>query len=170
MNLAAITIEAKKNGLYQRQDGLWKLSLTIHPHDDLAWLLTAPMGQRLGMTIAALVDEQNAGAVLRDPPSRAGSVPLADAPKAPPAVKRRFDELPAPQQAALLCQDAAFQDWMGVRGRPDTRTEDTARHLRERLKIVSRSELATDEHAQVEFFRLVTQFRQETGRETEVRG
>lgn len=171
MNLAAITIEAKKNGLYQRQDGLWKLSLTIHPHDDLAWLLTAPMGQRLGMTIAALIDEQNAGAELRDPPSRAGSTPPVDAPQAPPAVKRPWHTLPLSTQAALLCQDEAFQEWLvGYQeiGKPDA--DETARQLRNRIKVVSRAELDKDRDAAARFMALVAQFRQEMGRETEVRG
>lgn len=171
MTRAASVVEAKKDGLRQTQDGLWKITLTLHPNDAPAWLLAAPMGQRLGMTIAAL-EEQNAGADSGAPPSPNGSGPPSDAPsKAPPAAKRPWHTLPLSTQAALLCQDEAFQGWLvGYReiGKPDA--DETARQLRNRIKVVSRAELDKDQGAAARFMALVEKFHSETGRMAEARG
>ncbi len=78
--------------------------------------------------------------------------------------RRRFRELPLSQQAALLCQDVAFQRWMGTRGRPEMSAEDTARHLREKLHVQSRAELDTDTKAAAQFADIRDQFEREAGR------
>ena len=156
---AAQTIEAKKHGLRQSQDGQWTLTLILHPSDTPDWLLTAPMGQRLALVVAALKDE-------------------AEKPKE----RKRFDEMPLSQQCALICADVGFQRWL--RNAEDTtwrlavevvgqnaRTEEvTASVVRSLCVVESRSTLDSDPGAAACWRDLHTRFLTETRRIPEVRG
>lgn len=73
-------------------------------------------------------------------------------------------------RAVLLCEDRVFQGWLGVRGRPETIAQDTARHLRERLGISSRAELNHDADAALRFIKLESEFLTATGRLPDPRG
>lgn len=92
MTAAASPMEVKKNGLRQAQDGHWTLSLVVHPNDMPDWLLTAPMGQRLALVVAALKDEAEK--------------------KPEPKERKRFDEMPLSQQAGILCGEIAFHRFL----------------------------------------------------------
>jgi len=145
MTEAAATIEAKKHGLRQGQDGAWTLALVLHPNDVPNWLLTAPMGQRLAVVVAALEEE-------------------APPPPEKPKERKRFEELPLSQQCAFRCADKAFQKWIKCRSEPDT-----AWHVRHVCRIESRSELDTDERAATIWRKMDLCFLSETGRVTEQR-
>jgi hypothetical protein len=75
-------------------------------------------------------------------------------------------------QAVMLCREPLFWDWMGASKDQD----DTSRmvvatvHMRMKLGIASRSELATNPEAQQKFRDLVAQYRAETGQMAEKRG
>lgn len=93
---------------------------------------------------------------------------------APPVVepekpRRPFRSLPRSQQAALKCNDPDFQNWIGARGRPDMVGQDTARHLRERLGVQSRSELDETDAAGKRWDALLTEYEISTGRMPEPR-
>ena len=88
--------------------------------------------------------------------------------------KRPFHELPRSQQAGILCADPAFQEWLG-----QPNGEYAAATIRIKCDVKSRTELDApdgprpDENVwgpAIRWDRLVSQFRQETGRETEQRG
>ena len=153
---AAATIEAKKHGLRQGQDGAWTLALVLHPNDVPNWLLTAPMGQRLAVVVAAL-DE--------------------DAKKQPekPKERKRFDEMPLSQQAGIRCNDPAFQDWLvDTYGIPtDTigkgADATVAAIVRRVCGIDSRTELNKHDGAALLWRDLDHRFLSETGRVTEIR-
>jgi hypothetical protein len=146
---AAATIEAKKHGLRQGQDGAWTLALVLHPNDVPNWLLTAPMGQRLAVVVAALEEE-------------------APPPPEKPKERKRFEELPLSQQAALRCNDLAFQRWLAA-GWPAGSVEEVPQKLREYCRVQSRAELDTDEKAAARWRDLDRRFLSETGRVTEQR-
>src|SRR3546814_8839552 len=112
---------------------------------------------------ASLTPEQQKAALAY----RGEDSPIGAAPEAVEQAKERrpFHELSLSTQAGILCADPRFSDWLGVRGRPEMLTEDTARHLRERLCITSRKELGSDRLAADRFKRLVEQYRRDTGLE-----
>jgi len=156
---AAASIEAKKHGLRQGQDGTWTLALVLHPSDVPNWLLTAPMGQRLALVVAALNEEEEK-----------------------PKERKRFDELPLSQQAALRCADIDFTDWLieareGAWNRARTKLGNAAHFgdiaaevVRNVCGVSSRKELATNERAAKLWLALHSDFLSETGRQTERRG
>lgn len=79
----------------------------------------------------------------------------------PQKERRRFDELPLPQQAALICKDERFQQWAcGVPGE-----EPTVSFVRGYCGIKSRTELSDNPRAAGEFAKMLARYRQETGLE-----
>ena len=159
---AAVVIEAKKDGLRQTQDGLWKLTLAVHPNDDLAWLLNAPIGQRLGLTVAALKDEIAESSSQGQPSSGDAVSPTVSSANLP---KRKWEEMPLSQRAALRCHDVAFIDWLRAQD-----SEHAADMVRRRCAVHSRSELDTNPEAAAKWFQLDARFLTETGRQPERRG
>ncbi|MBM4073369.1 MAG: hypothetical protein FJ271_31270 [Planctomycetes bacterium] len=108
------------------------------------------------------------------------SAPPARRPAHAPAVgferpgKRPFHTLPASQQAALLCRDAGFQEWLlgdETDGTPNLSNEEwAALVMRGRLGIKSRADLNIDPDAAARFRSLLAEFERETGRTAEMRG
>ena len=139
MTKAVAVIEGKKDGLRQSQDGTWRLTLLVHPNDMPPWLLTAAMGQRLGMVMSALNDDETP---IETPSDK--SVP--------------FDDLPLAQQAGILCNDPAFARWLSrIVGRDSG--DDVAEALRKYLGIKTRAELGSNTLAGRDFCNLVRQYR-----------
>lgn len=133
-------LEAKKDGLRQTQDGLWKLTLTIHPNDFPQAIAMALPGTRYMVAFAEIGDdEQPVGGDRAGKPDNlaVGDAvpPQAAAPASPPA-PRPFHTLPRSQQAALLGNDPGFQAWAGV-----TTAYDAAAFVRTQCRVNSRSEL-----------------------------
>jgi hypothetical protein len=71
-------------------------------------------------------------------------------------VRRHFAQLPRSQQAALMCNDPAFQKWCGEDA------DGSAAYVRRACIVNSRADLDRDE--------LLFLFRQQSGRMTERRG
>jgi hypothetical protein len=140
--------EVRKVAYRQSKDGM-VVSFLLHPAEVPDDLVTAPIGQRYQLVMVRIGDDEQ---------------PEAPAPRPQKAAKRRWHEIPASQRAAILCHDEAFQNWLGVRGRPEARTEDTARHLRERCGVFSRAHLDTDDDARRRFERIEEDFQIAVGR------
>lgn len=81
--------------------------------------------------------------------------------------RQPFNELPAPIQAGMLCNDPQFQEFAAIRsGFPGGRFSNSAsaEYLRQCCHIKSRAELATNEAAQRHFAALQTEFDEWSGR------
>lgn len=79
--------------------------------------------------------------------------------------RKRFRDLPASQRAALMCNDFAFQAWVGEQVKKPGQTEqDCADFLRARCGVYSRAKFDSDAAARARFEVLETQFLVETGR------
>lgn len=140
--------ECKKDRLYQTQDGLWKLTVTVHPNDMPDWLLKAPMGQRIGATALQEIREDE---------------PVPEKPK-----ERWADKSPA-QQAGIRCQDERFRIWL-FDAYPDesdigfvSGEHAAAATVRKICGVQSRSELNTNTDARVRWAALDTEFMQAIG-------
>ena len=80
---------------------------------------------------------------------------------------RRFDDLPTPQQAGILCNDPRFQAFAAIRsGLPDTKfnVHASAEFLRDCCGITSRAELKNSATAKTRFQALRTSFDAWTGK------
>lgn len=101
----SISFEAKKDKCAQLQSGGWTLTLKIHPQDVDKELMLAVPGQRYMCALVALGDAE-------EPLKGKDTVPKKDeAPKADKP-KRKFEDMPASQQAGTLCADPEFQRWI----------------------------------------------------------
>lgn len=83
---------------------------------------------------------------------------------------RPFEQLPAPQQAGILCNDDRFRRFVAVRLGLTTSAKDpiqsslAAEYIRNVCQIPSRSDLATSNDAQQKFAALRTEFDAWTGK------
>lgn len=87
-----------------------------------------------------------------------GAKPQEQAKPEPTDGHKRFEDMPRPQQAGILCNDKSFMEWMGAGD-----TNMAAAILRQRLGVQSRADLKTDTEAAGKWDALVIQFRQDTG-------
>lgn len=149
--------EAKKHAYRQTQDGV-VVSFVIHPNDVPADLATAPLGTIYMIGFAVMgdastrEDEDEVGGTSQRPD--AGQVRTS-----PAKPKRKFDELPPSQQAALRCNDPQFKEFVRERlGQHQLPDEDTcADFIRSGCAVKSRSEL--DYMAKLCWGRLDNEFR-----------
>jgi len=81
-----------------------------------------------------------------------------------PKERRRFEELPLSQQAALRCNDPEFQGWLDV-----ANADRAAAEVRLRCAVKSRAELDSNNFAADLWRDLDSCFLSETGRVTEQR-
>ena len=128
-------MEVKKDGLRQTQDGLWKLTLTVHPDDFPQSMAMAPMGTRYMVGYAEIGDD--------------------DQPVTEPTKARPKEEDPgkrAVTRAVLLCKEKSFQEWLGPNmSARDDAADWAAKYVRTHCGIQSRSELSTNEEARKRF-------------------
>jgi hypothetical protein len=100
-------------------------------------------------------------ALLADNPAKSA---IAD--KADEGTRRAFSDLRPSQQAGILCNDPAFQKWVGAEN-----STSAALALRHILGIKSRSELDINDAALGEAWRgTLRQFQESSGRMAEMRG
>lgn len=82
-----------------------------------------------------------------------------ETPTEPIKERRRFNTLPLPQQAALLCADPKFWRFLSERCNGDVASEDDAADwIRNDCEIASRGDLSTNERAAAIFRILVREF------------
>lgn len=128
---AALSFEAKKDGLTQLQDGSWVLKLKVHPNDIPPALLTAPMGTRFMSALVEVGDDET-------------PVPEKEqAERTKPAKNRkRWNELPPAQQAAMRCVEPGFRRFLEARYQmPVGNDEDAAALIRTWCGVKSRSQI-----------------------------
>lgn len=107
--------EAKKDALRQNQDGGCKLTININPDDMDFSLFAEPMGQRFMVVMVAIGDDEQ-------PKERAD--------------KRKLGDMKKSNQAALLCDQKMFQEFMNALTK-----EHADKLLKVKLGISSKSEL-----------------------------
>lgn len=110
---SALCVEAKKHALRQQQDGCWIMTLRVHQNDMPAEIMKAPMGTRYQLALVEIGDDEQplpphpAAAAPRPAPSSPQPLPVGENKQ-----KRSFEDMPAPQQAGMLCGDKAFQKFL----------------------------------------------------------
>lgn len=120
------TLEAKKDGLSQLQDGCWVLKLKVHPDDMLTDLMKLPMGTRLQLAVWLVNDDETTREVR---PTNGHKLAMRTAIKCDDVKFRRFlweknyiesDTLPTSEEAAeavrLICGVSSRSN---IDGNPD---------------------------------------------------
>ena len=126
---AALSFEAVKIGMTQNKDGII-LRLAVHPQECPPKLHTDFVGQRYGVALVALADDET--------------------PKHGPELEE-IKKLKA--SAGLLCRDTDFQAFLG------TGTEEGATQIvRSKLGVKSRSEFDNNTDARMKFLKLREDF------------
>lgn len=154
--------EAKKHAIRQTQDG-WVVSFVVHPNDMTPEFAAAPLGTHL------MIGYQEIAGTEADEQSSAKDK-YADKSPQEQAVAR----------AAILCSDPEFQRWIAagawrdwvakIDGRLATADDLAAAQLRERLRIKSRSEIATNHDAYAGFVQLEQEYRNSRSMSANQRG
>lgn len=122
----AIMIEAKKDGLAQRQSGDWMLRLTIAAADMDKRITGAPMGTRYAVALVEITDDETP----RDFKSEE---------------RDRWRDLGATKQAAIRCKEPVFWAFLTdhmFNGLMHIGTEElAARTVKDHCGILSRADL-----------------------------
>lgn len=125
---AAIGFEAVKVSMSQTKDGI-KITLVIHPQDQLHDLFAHPVGTRYQVALVQVGDDGN-----------------------PVVPKDKTEGQRAVTSAAMLCKDDSFAAWMMKHGYSSSSMEDDlAKELCVMCGISSRAELATNAEARRQF-------------------
>ncbi len=101
--MSANHFEAKLHALRRARDGV-VVSFVVHPDDvtdAFSRLAVSPLGQRYMIAYSTIGEDEGEG------DKSALDIEPAPQPKAE-RVRRKFDELPLPQQVAIRCQDKQF--------------------------------------------------------------
>lgn len=152
-DLPTIQMEAKKDGLQQTQDGLWKVTLRVHANDMAEEFVMAAMGQRFQVVMVAIGDHEEPKAI---------------------KPKRTWEELTPAEQAGIRCAEPEFQSWLKEwkPGSWRNRLEQfafSAEHVaadmvRTYCTVLSRAGLNTSEEAATKWRELDQRYMEETGR------
>jgi len=126
---AAYSFEAVKTGMSQSKDGIY-LRMVIHPEDCPAKLLLDRVGQRYGVAMVALAEDET---------------PLHQ------AENEAIKKLKA--SAGALPREDNFQTFLGVESE-----DEAVAQLRERIGIKTRTEFDTNEDARRRFIELREEF------------
>lgn len=144
-------MEVKKDGLRQTQDGLWKLTVTVHPNDMETSLLEAPMGTRYMMAMVQIGDDEK-----------------------PVEPKKRLRDEPRSRQFQKMCGVEEFQDFardryrhIRISGR-STAYEYTNALVKEALNIGSSGCLDSTDYGP-KWDALLTEYEQATNKMAEER-
>ena len=128
---AALRLEAKKDGLSQLQNGAWKLTLSVHPSDMPAAILSAAMGTRYVIAAVEVADDETPVLHTDEPKAETGK----------PKSKR--DERKPSAQAGIRCEEPGFDVFLKEQyfANEDVIGESTANLLRNVFQIASRAQL-----------------------------
>ena len=152
--MSANHFEAKLHALRRAKDGV-VVSFVVQPHDvtdAFSRLVATPLGQRYMVAYSAIGDDE----MPIEPEPEPDLGPKNDAVSAKPLTKerRKFDELPLPQQVALKCQDADFQNFISSTYMSD----DAAVIVRDICGVQSRSEIVPHTDAAMAWRELMADF------------
>ena len=150
--------EAKKHAYRQTKDGI-VISFVLHPNEVPDDLALAPLGARYMLGLARIGDDEEP----LEPEQK---------PEKPKRPGRPFADMPASEQAGMLCKDAEFQRWARGRGAEQNwgyiKGESGARQfVLDECEISSRRELDTSSIAEASWAALLAKFHADTGRTTE---
>lgn len=112
----ALQFECKLDAIRRNQDGTVKLTLTIQNIDFPPELMSDPMGQRYVTVMVAKNEDET------------------------PKVRRRFNELPPSQRAALLIRKPDFHRFLGVQT-----VEEADAKLKELCAVDSKSKILEED-------------------------
>lgn len=140
MSHPAINFEAKLYALRRSKDGVI-VSYVVHPSDVAQELLTADIGTRFMVAVAEIGDDERPVEAAEDP--RPGPAITIAAVKE----RRKFDNLPLSQQAALRCADKRFQAFLEQLSCVTASEDGAAGYVRHLCGIDSRAELDHDKEA-----------------------
>lgn len=142
---SAISLEAKKDALAQRQSGDWKVSFTVQGIDMDARLTKAPMGTRYAMVLVEIGDDE-----LPIPPAAKEAAPAKPQPNSPRAAgaKRDWRDVPASQQAGIRINEPTFSAYLREEHSDEWHeTGDVDACLKMICRIESKRDLATNHKA-----------------------
>jgi hypothetical protein len=154
----AISLEAKKDALAQRQNGDWKVSFTVQGIDMDTRLTQAPMGTRYAVVLVEI--GENELPVQKEAPS---NVPSGSPPSTRPDGTKRMDwrNVQPAAQAGIRCADPVFiaflkeyysAYWLNY--------GDAAATVRDICEVHSRSEFSTDHRKRVLWHQLDSKFQE----------
>jgi len=144
----AISLEAKKDALAQRQNGDWKVSFTVQGIDMDTRLTQAPMGTRYAVVLVEIGDDELPVAAKETAakPRQKDSSPSPH----PGGAKRPFRDLPPQQQAGMRCDEPTFAAFLKEQREDDwVEAPDAADCVRLICGVTSRAELETNHKARV---------------------
>lgn len=168
---AAVYCEAKKDGLRQTQEGLWKVTFTVSPLDMPASLMGARPGTRYMVALVEIGDDERP--VTRQSGEASGDVsqprqPRTEKPQRDPT-SGRPDRVT--QWFGIACNTPKFQAWcrehFGMSAEVD---RDVAAELvRGYCGVKSRGEFATDPEARQKALDLMADYDRAIGNMAEDR-
>lgn len=114
----AISLEAKKDALSQKQSGDWRVTFTVQEIDMDRRFTSAKMGTRYAVVLVEIGDDETPF----QRPAKENKTSVAPAtsrqsPK-PAGTKRDWRDLPPAQQAGMRCDEPAFAAYLKEQ-RPD---------------------------------------------------
>jgi hypothetical protein len=152
----AISLEAKKDALAQRQSGDWKISFTVQGADMDARLTKAAMGTRFAMVLVEIGDDELP--VQKEAPAQPRQ---ATGSQSPPDGARRMDwrDVQPAAQAGIRCEEPIFVAFLKEQYEIAWgNIPDAAALVRWICGVKSRSELGTNHKARVLWKQLDDQF------------
>jgi hypothetical protein len=154
----AISLEAKKDALAQRQNGDWKISFTVQGIDMDTRLTQAPMGTRYAVVLVEIGDDElPVQKEARATPDQ--EVPPSTRPDRAKHGKMDWREVQPAAQAGIRCADPVFIAYLKEQQPNAWRAhQDAASLVRWICGVKSRSELGTNHLARVMWKTLDDQF------------
>jgi len=160
----AISLEAKKDALAQRQNGDWKVSFTVQGIDMDTRLTQAPMGTRYAVVLVEIGDDEtpvNRKEAIPNHPTKptVDSRPAPNPPARAKGEKMDWREVQPAAQAGIRCADPVFVAFLKTEHAEDFREFGNATDVvRNWCNVISRSELSTNHKARVIWKQLDDQF------------
>jgi len=156
-----LNMEVKKDALRQTQDGIWKLTVTVHPSDMPVDLMIAPMGTRYGLAMVVIEDEQCANNA-QSSSSKSSNSSVSANNAHTQNEKSEGDKIRI--RAVILCKDDLFRNYLRsiiyVTAKDEDGLYDTCKDfILRQCDIESRSELTTNKEAQEKFRQLDQKFK-----------
>jgi len=148
----AISLEAKKDALAQRQNGDWKVSFTVQGIDMDTRLTQAPMGTRYAVVLVEIGDDELPVAAKETPAKPRQSNPPSSHPD---GAKRPWRNMPYPQQAGIRVGEATFASYLREE-HPDEwhETGSADACLKLICRVDSKIELGTSQKAAALWFQI----------------
>jgi hypothetical protein len=148
----AITLEAKKDALSQRQSGDWKVSFTVQSIDMDPRLTQAPMGTRYAVVLVEIGDDEL-------PVQKEVRAELRQVSPKPDGAKRMdWREVQPAAQAGIRCGDPVFWAFLQESGYITQDADEAAAAVRAICVVKSRSEFSSDHRKRVLWHQLDSQF------------